>query len=98
MRRQSNKDISGLLAISERTVKFHVSNILSKLQVSDRRASDGRVITCGRILQAGSFGDVGAAFSFAAPLECDSKAGTLTPEFQKLDTLGHSLVGFSRYC
>jgi DNA-binding NarL/FixJ family response regulator len=38
MRRQSNKDISSLLAISERTVKFHVSNILSKLQVSDRRA------------------------------------------------------------
>jgi DNA-binding NarL/FixJ family response regulator len=37
MRRLSNKDISSLLAISERTVKFHVSNILSKLQVSDRR-------------------------------------------------------------
>jgi hypothetical protein len=38
MWRQSNNDISSLLAISERTVKFPVSNILSKLQVSDRRA------------------------------------------------------------
>ena len=37
MRRLTNKDISSLLAISERTVKFHVSNILSKLQVNDRR-------------------------------------------------------------
>jgi DNA-binding NarL/FixJ family response regulator len=37
MRRLTNKDIFSLLAISERTVKFHVSNILSKLQVEDRR-------------------------------------------------------------
>jgi DNA-binding NarL/FixJ family response regulator len=37
MRRLTNKDISSLLAISERTVKFHVSNILSKLQINDRR-------------------------------------------------------------
>jgi DNA-binding NarL/FixJ family response regulator len=37
MRRLTNKEISGLLAISERTVKFHVSNILSKLQLDDRR-------------------------------------------------------------
>jgi DNA-binding NarL/FixJ family response regulator len=37
MRRLTNKDIFSLLAISERTVKFHVSNILSKLQVDDRR-------------------------------------------------------------
>lgn len=33
----SNKDISGLIDISERTVKFHVSNILSKLRLEDRR-------------------------------------------------------------
>jgi two-component system, NarL family, nitrate/nitrite response regulator NarL len=36
MRRLTNKDISSLLAISERTVKFHVSNILNKLQADDR--------------------------------------------------------------
>jgi DNA-binding NarL/FixJ family response regulator len=38
MRRLSNKDISRTLRISERTVKFHVSNILSKLQLQDRHA------------------------------------------------------------
>jgi DNA-binding NarL/FixJ family response regulator len=37
LRRQTNKDISSALKISERTVKFHVSNILSKLQLEDRR-------------------------------------------------------------
>jgi two-component system, NarL family, response regulator DegU len=38
MRRLTNKDISKALRISERTVKFHVSNILSKLQLEDRHA------------------------------------------------------------
>jgi DNA-binding NarL/FixJ family response regulator len=38
MRRLTNKDISSTLHISERTVKFHVSNILSKLQLEDRHA------------------------------------------------------------
>lgn len=37
MRRLANKEISTALAISERTVKYHVSNILSKLQLEDRR-------------------------------------------------------------
>lgn len=37
MRRLANKEISVALGISERTVKFHVSNILSKLQLQDRR-------------------------------------------------------------
>ncbi|HYL65359.1 MAG TPA: response regulator transcription factor [Candidatus Methylomirabilis sp.] len=37
MRRLANKEISSALGISERTVKFHVSNILSKLQLQDRR-------------------------------------------------------------
>jgi DNA-binding NarL/FixJ family response regulator len=36
MRRLTNKEIGSLLAISERTVKFHVSNILCKLQLDDR--------------------------------------------------------------
>jgi DNA-binding NarL/FixJ family response regulator len=38
MRRLTNKEISSALSISERTVKFHVSNILSKLQLEDRRS------------------------------------------------------------
>jgi DNA-binding NarL/FixJ family response regulator len=37
MRRLTNKEISSALSISERTVKYHVSNILSKLQLQDRR-------------------------------------------------------------
>jgi DNA-binding NarL/FixJ family response regulator len=36
MRRLTNKQIGALLAITERTTKFHVSNILAKLQVEDR--------------------------------------------------------------
>lgn len=36
MRRLTNKEISSALGISERTVKFHVSNILGKLQLEDR--------------------------------------------------------------
>lgn len=36
MRRLSNREIANTLVISERTVKFHVSNILAKLDVSDR--------------------------------------------------------------
>jgi two-component system response regulator DevR len=36
MRRLTNKEIGSALAISERTAKFHVSNILSKLQLEDR--------------------------------------------------------------
>jgi DNA-binding NarL/FixJ family response regulator len=37
MRRLTNKEISSALSISERTVKFHVSNILGKLHIDDRR-------------------------------------------------------------
>ena len=37
MRRLANKEISSALGISERTVKYHVSNILAKLQLQDRR-------------------------------------------------------------
>jgi two-component system NarL family response regulator len=37
MRRLTNREIASALGISERTVKFHVSNILSKLQLEDRR-------------------------------------------------------------
>ena len=37
MRSLTNKEISKALGISERTVKFHVSNVLGKLQLNDRR-------------------------------------------------------------
>src|SRR5260370_12206984 len=37
MRRLTNTEISNALSISERTVKFHVSNVLGKLQLDDRR-------------------------------------------------------------
>lgn len=37
MRGLGNKEISNSLQISERTVKFHVSNILCKLHLEDRR-------------------------------------------------------------
>ncbi|MBI2956919.1 MAG: helix-turn-helix transcriptional regulator [Acidobacteria bacterium] len=36
LRRFSNKEIAEIIGISERTVKFHVSNILTKLQVNSR--------------------------------------------------------------
>ena len=34
---RSNKEIGGKLKITERTVKFHVSQLLNKLQVTNRR-------------------------------------------------------------
>jgi DNA-binding NarL/FixJ family response regulator len=37
LRHLTNKEISRLLAISERTVKFHVSHILTKCGLEDRR-------------------------------------------------------------
>ncbi|MFQ5664548.1 MAG: response regulator transcription factor [Terriglobia bacterium] len=37
LRRFSNKEIADILGITERTIKFHVGNILSKLQVSSRQ-------------------------------------------------------------
>lgn len=37
IRRFSNKEIAGALNISERTVKYHVSNVLSKLRAENRK-------------------------------------------------------------
>jgi DNA-binding NarL/FixJ family response regulator len=37
-RRYSNRELASVLRISESTVKFHVSNVLMKLNVSSRRA------------------------------------------------------------
>ena len=36
LRRFSNKEIAEIVGVSERTVKFHVSNVLNKLQVNSR--------------------------------------------------------------
>jgi DNA-binding NarL/FixJ family response regulator len=36
-RRYSNKEMASLLGVSESTIKFHVSNVLAKLNVNDRR-------------------------------------------------------------
>jgi DNA-binding NarL/FixJ family response regulator len=44
MRDLANKEISRLLAISERTVKFHVSNILAKFDLEDRRGLRGLLL------------------------------------------------------
>jgi DNA-binding NarL/FixJ family response regulator len=41
-RRYSNKEMANLLGISESTVKFHVSNVLTKLSVNDRRDVKGK--------------------------------------------------------
>jgi DNA-binding NarL/FixJ family response regulator len=38
LRRLSNKEVGGILGISERTVKFHISNIYGKLQINDRQS------------------------------------------------------------
>jgi DNA-binding CsgD family transcriptional regulator len=36
LRRLSNKEIASILGITDRTVKFHVGNLLNKLQVRSR--------------------------------------------------------------
>lgn len=37
LRRLSNKEIADILGVSERTVKFHVSNVLHKLHIESRQ-------------------------------------------------------------
>ena len=61
-----NKQIGKMLAISERTVKFHVSNIMRKLQVQSRR----------ELLSLEELAD--AILSFAP---ASNSAGCLTSEF-----------------
>jgi DNA-binding CsgD family transcriptional regulator len=34
----SNKEIAGILRISHRTVKFHASNLFTKLRITNRRS------------------------------------------------------------
>lgn len=46
-RRMSNKEIAGQLVISEHTVKNHMKNILTKLQVRSRRAAAAYGISRG---------------------------------------------------
>jgi DNA-binding NarL/FixJ family response regulator len=48
----SNKEIAGKLNIAERTVKFHVSNLLSKFSV--RRRADLILLTFQRRISAGA--------------------------------------------
>ena len=53
IRRFSNKEIAGALGISERTVKYHVSNVLSKLRTENRR-------TLLTAIDAGHHGEAGS--------------------------------------
>jgi DNA-binding NarL/FixJ family response regulator len=48
-KRFSNKEIGNTLKISERTVKFHVSNILQKLNVENRKEIHGIIKKFERI-------------------------------------------------
>jgi DNA-binding NarL/FixJ family response regulator len=48
-KRYSNKEIAMLLGICESTVKFHVSNVLAKLNATGRRDLTANV-TCNRVL------------------------------------------------
>jgi two-component system NarL family response regulator len=43
----SNKEIASMLSIAENTVKNHVNNILSKLQVHDRTAAATKALRQG---------------------------------------------------
>jgi DNA-binding NarL/FixJ family response regulator len=49
-RGQSNKQIALALAITERTVKFHVSKILRKLDASNRAEAVQKALTAGLIV------------------------------------------------
>jgi DNA-binding NarL/FixJ family response regulator len=40
----TNREIAGVLHISERTVKFHVSSLLTKLEVENRTEAVSRAI------------------------------------------------------
>lgn len=45
----SNHEIVAALSITERTVKFHVNNILTKLGVSDRTQAVILALKCGLV-------------------------------------------------
>ncbi len=50
LRHLSNKEIAGILGISERTVKFHVSNVFGKLQVDNRKSLPAAMgVTLGQL-------------------------------------------------
>jgi len=44
-----NKQIAAALAISERTVKFHVSSVFTKLQATNRTEAVTRAVQAGLI-------------------------------------------------
>ena len=48
-RGQSNREIAGELVISEKTVKTHVSNLLSKLHLADRTQAAIYALTEGLV-------------------------------------------------
>jgi DNA-binding CsgD family transcriptional regulator len=53
-RRYSNKEIANHFGISESTVKFHVSNVLTKLNVNDRRdVKDKKYLSSRNLLLSG---------------------------------------------
>jgi two-component system nitrate/nitrite response regulator NarL len=58
----ANKSIGDVLEISERTVKFHVSNILHKFQVSSRR----QLLTGGATFQ-GDYREAGIGSPISSP-------------------------------
>jgi len=54
LRRLSNKEIAHALAISESTVKFHLTHVFAKFQVSDRAALQESIIQRRLLGQAGA--------------------------------------------
>ena len=72
-RRMSNKEISTVLGISERTVRFHLGNVFAKLGVHDRYSAVD-VLQTGP-LPAGQREHARYAFTGARAATCDRQTG-----------------------
>ena len=79
-RRYSNKEIANHLGISESTVKFHVSNVLTKLNVNDRRDVKDKEYLSSTTLLLSSM-----AYRHSSYGHEDHRHACLTVQSEKLD-------------
>jgi DNA-binding NarL/FixJ family response regulator len=79
-RRYSNKEIANHLGISENTVKFHVSNVLTKLNVNDRRDVKDKEYLSSTTLLLSSM-----AYRHSSYGHEDHRHACLTVQSEKLD-------------
>jgi len=85
-RRYSNKEIANHFGISESTVKFHVSNILTKLNVNDRRdVKDKEYLSSTNLLLSSM------AYRHSSRGHEDHRHTSITVQSENLDESGRTI-------